>query len=89
MYSRTSLLSVSLIHIFLKFVFLVNLFSTCVRTHVDVCFKEGKCRFACVENSCPGEYAMSLVNELLPPKDINRLHKRIQEENIRQGMMNR
>ncbi len=32
---------------------------------------------------------MSLVNELLPPKDINRLHKRIQEENIRQGIMNR
>jgi hypothetical protein len=31
---------------------------------------------------------MSLVSELLPPKDINRLQKRIQEENIRQGMTN-
>jgi len=58
---------------------------SCVRTHIDVCFKEGKCRFACVENSCPGEYSMPLVSELLPPKDLNRLNRRIQEENIRQA----
>ncbi|CAF4814299.1 unnamed protein product, partial [Rotaria sp. Silwood2] len=57
----------------------------CVRTHIDVCFKEGKCRFACVENLCPGEYTMPLVSELLSPKDLNRLNRRIQEENIRQG----
>jgi len=57
----------------------------CVRIHIDVCFKEGKSRFACAENSCPGEYTIQLVSELLPPKDINRLHKRIQEENIRQA----
>jgi hypothetical protein len=38
-----------------------------------------------VENSCPGEYSMRLVNELLPPKDLKRLNRRIQEENIRQG----
>lgn len=50
-----------------------------------MCFQEGKCRFACVENPCPGEYSMQLVSELLPPKDLHRLHKRIQEENIRQG----
>ncbi|CAF5049689.1 unnamed protein product, partial [Rotaria sp. Silwood1] len=56
----------------------------CVRTHIDVCFKEGKCRFVCVENLCPGEYTMSLVSELLSPKDLNRLNRRIQEENIRQ-----
>ena len=61
------------------------LFRTCVRTHIDVCFKEGKCRFACVESSCPGEYAIPLISELLPPKDFNRLNRRIQEENIRQG----
>ncbi|CAF1668988.1 unnamed protein product, partial [Adineta ricciae] len=57
----------------------------CVRTHIDVCFKEGKCRFACVESSCPGEYTMRLVGELLPPKDLKRLNRRIQEENIRQA----
>ncbi|UJR37235.1 hypothetical protein I4U23_029944 [Adineta vaga] len=57
----------------------------CVRTHIDVCFKEGKCRFACVESSCPGEYTMRLVSELLPPKDLKRLNRRIQEENIRQA----
>ena len=64
-----------------------NLFSyrNCVRTHVDVCFKEGKCQFPCVESSCPGEYAIQLVGELLPPNDFNRLNRRIQEENIRQG----
>ena len=28
---------------------------------------------------------MSLIGELLPPKDLNRLNRRIQEENIRQG----
>jgi hypothetical protein len=28
---------------------------------------------------------MRLVNELLPPKDLKRLNRRIQEENIRQG----
>ena len=60
-------------------------FRNCVRTHIDVCFKEGKCRFACVESSCPGEYSMPLISELLPPKDLNRLNRRIQEENIRQG----
>ena len=60
-----------------------------MRTHIDVCFKEGKCRFACVENSCPGEYSMRLVNELLPPKDLKRLNRRIQEENIRQGTSHR
>jgi hypothetical protein len=64
-------------------------FRSCVRTHIDVCFKEGKCRFACVENCCPGEYSIPLINELLPPKDLNRLHKRIQEENIRQGSRNK
>jgi len=59
---------------------------SCVRTHVDVCFREGKCRFACVESSCSGgEYALQLVNELLSPKDVQRLNKRLQEENIRQG----
>ncbi|CAF4148001.1 unnamed protein product [Rotaria magnacalcarata] len=57
----------------------------CVRTHIDICFKEGKCSFACVENSCPGEYTMRLVSELLPPKDLKRLNRRIQEENIRQA----
>ncbi|CAF3958028.1 unnamed protein product [Rotaria sordida] len=57
----------------------------CVRTHIDVCFKEGKCRFACVENLCPGEYTIRLVSELLSPKDLNRLNRRIQEENIRQA----
>ncbi|CAF3685354.1 unnamed protein product [Rotaria socialis] len=57
----------------------------CVRTHIDLCFKEGKCRFVCVENLCPGEYTMRLVSELLPPKDLNRLNRRIQEENIRQA----
>ncbi|CAF0773983.1 unnamed protein product [Adineta steineri] len=57
----------------------------CVRTHIDVCFKEGKYRFACVENSCPGEYTMRLINELLPSKDLKRLNRRIQEENIRQA----
>ncbi|CAF3065416.1 unnamed protein product [Rotaria sp. Silwood2] len=57
----------------------------CVRTHIDICFKEGKCRFACVENSCPGEYTIRLVSELLSPKDLKRLNRRIQEENIRQG----
>jgi hypothetical protein len=67
----------------------MNEFRSCVRTHIDVCFKEGKCRFACVENSCPGEYSIPLINELLPPKDLNRLHKRIQEENIRQGSINK
>jgi hypothetical protein len=71
----------------MNFLFIIY-FRNCVRTHIDVCFKEGKCRFACVENSCPGEYSMRLVSELLPPKDLNRLHKRIQEENIRQGNMN-
>ncbi len=67
----------------------LNLFRNCVRTHIDVCFKEGKCRFACVENCCPGEYTMRLVSELLLPKDLKRLNRRIQEENIRQGNMNR
>ncbi|CAF1185379.1 unnamed protein product [Adineta ricciae] len=57
----------------------------CVRTHVDVCFKEGKCQFPCVESSCPGEYAIQLVGELLPPNDFSRLNRRIQEENIRQA----
>lgn len=61
------------------------MFRNCVRTHIDVCFKEGKCRFICVENSCPGEYPMRLINELLPEKDLKRLNRRIQEENIRQG----
>ncbi len=28
---------------------------------------------------------MRLINELLPPKDLKRLNRRIQEENIRQG----
>jgi hypothetical protein len=65
--------------------FLLHRFRSCVRTHIDLCFKDGKCRFACVESSCPGEYSMRLVNELLPPKDLNRLNRRIQEENIRQG----
>jgi hypothetical protein len=60
-------------------------FRNCVRTHIDVCFKEGKCRFACVENLCPGEYSMRLVDDLLTPKDLKRLNRRIQEENIRQG----
>ena len=63
------------------------LFSNCVRSHIDVCFKEGKCRFACVEHCCPGEYSMRLVGELLPAKDLKRLNRRIQEENIRQGML--
>jgi len=67
-------------------VFFIYLFSNCVRTHIDVCFKEGKCRFVCVENSCPGEYTMRLVSELLSPNNLNRLNRRIQEENIRQGM---
>ncbi|UJR08976.1 hypothetical protein I4U23_013226 [Adineta vaga] len=58
---------------------------SCVRTHIDVSFKEGKCRFACVESSCPGEYAIQLVSELLSPNDLNRLNRRIQEENIRQA----
>jgi len=71
------------------FFFHLDLFRNCVRTHIDFCFKEGKCRFACVENSCPGEYTIQLVSELLPPKDLNRLHKRIQEENIRQGNINK
>jgi hypothetical protein len=70
---------------FLFFIVILNFFSNCVRTHIDVCFKEGKCRFACVENSCPGEYTMRLVSELLPAKDLKRLNRRIQEENIRQG----
>lgn len=60
-------------------------FSNCVRSHIDVCFKEGKCRFICVEHSCPGEYSMRLVEDLLPAKDLKRLNRRIQEENIRQG----
>jgi hypothetical protein len=30
---------------------------------------------------------MRLVSELLPPKDLKRLNRRIQEENIRQGNM--
>jgi hypothetical protein len=60
-------------------------FRNCVRTPIDVCFKEGKCRFACVENLCPGEYSMRLVDDLLTPKDLKRLNRRIQEENIRQG----
>jgi hypothetical protein len=38
-----------------------------------------------VENLCPGEYTTRLISELLPPKDLNRLNRRIQEENIRQG----
>ena len=86
MYSGSSVLSVSFDSI-LSFVFstMFNFRRSCVRTHIDVCFKEGKCRFACVETSCPGEYSMPLVNELLPPKDLNRLNRRIQEENIRQG----
>ena len=63
------------------------LFSNCVRSHIDVCFKEGKCRFACVEHCCPGEYSMRLIEELLPAKDLKRLNRRIQEENIRQGML--
>ncbi len=32
---------------------------------------------------------MRLVSELLLPKDLKRLNRRIQEENIRQGNMNR
>ena len=87
MYSWTSLLSVSIrliLHKSLKFR-LYFYYRNCVRTHIDVCFKEGKCRFACVESSCPGEYTMRLVGELLPPKDLKRLNRRIQEENIRQG----
>lgn len=58
---------------------------SCTRTHIDVCFQEGKCRFACVESSCSGEYTIQLVNELLSPKDVQRLHKRLQEVNIRQA----
>lgn len=89
MYSRTSLLSVccfSLLNINeVIFLYFSVLFSECVRTHIDMSFKEGKCRFACVENLCPGEYTIRLITELLPPKDVNRLNKRIQEENIRQG----
>ncbi len=72
----------------MNFLFIIY-FRNCVRTHIDVCFKEGKCRFACVEHSCPGEYSMRLVSELLPPKDLKRLNRRIQEENIRQGNMYR
>ncbi|CAF0753774.1 unnamed protein product [Didymodactylos carnosus] len=57
----------------------------CVRTYVETGFKEGKCRFPCVRDGCHGEYSMRLLTELLPPKDIERLSKRSQEENIRQA----
>ena len=85
MHSRPSLLPVS----DLEFSCISKwfLFSNCVRSHIDVCFKEGKYRFACVEHSCPGEYSMRLIEELLPVKDLKRLNRRIQEENIRQGMV--
>ncbi|CAF1207605.1 unnamed protein product [Didymodactylos carnosus] len=57
----------------------------CVRAYVESRFKEGKCRFPCVREGCHGEYSMRLLSELLPPKDIERLNKRVQEDNIQQA----